>query len=61
MINILAEHPIKVTLMSLGSAGVSTIERLTPTIQFAILIGSFVIVCLTAIIKFRELIRGRKS
>ena len=57
--NMLAEHPIKVTIASLGGAGVSTFEYLTPPIQFAVLVCSFIIVCLTVIIKFRELIRGR--
>jgi hypothetical protein len=61
MTSILAEHPIKVTVASLGGASVSTIEALTPPIQFAILVGSFIIVCLTIVVKFRELIRGRRK
>ena len=60
MVGIITEHPIKVTMASLGGAGVSTIEALTPPLQFAILVGSFIIVCVTVIIKFRELIRGSK-
>ena len=59
MLAMLSEHPIKATAVSLGGAGVSTLEYLTPPIQFAVLVGSFIIVCFTVIIKFRELIRGR--
>ena len=61
MTSILADHPIKATVASLGGAGVSPLEYLTPPLQFAILVGSFIIVCLTVVVKFRELLRGRKS
>jgi hypothetical protein len=60
MLNILAQHPIKATAASLGGAGVSTIEALTPPLQFAVAVGSLIIVCLTIIIKLRDLIRGSK-
>ena len=61
MYGILADHPIKVTMASIGGAGASTIEMLTPPIQFAIAVVSLAIVCMTFVIKFRELIRGRKK
>jgi hypothetical protein len=61
MTSILSQYPLRATAASLGGAGVSTIEYLTPPIQFAILVGSFIIVCLTIVVKFRELIRGRNK
>lgn len=59
MTSTLAQHPLKATVASLGGAGVSTIEALTPPIQFAVLVGSFIIVCLTIAVKVRELIKRR--
>ena len=58
MQNLLAQHPIKATVGSLGGLGVSTIEQLTHQVQLGIAVVSLIIVCLTLFIKLRELIRG---
>ena len=57
MINTMSEYPLRVTASALGGAGVSTIEILTPPIQFAVLVGSLIVITLTAIIKFREVFK----
>jgi hypothetical protein len=58
MQNLLAQHPIKATVGSLGGLGVSTIEALTVYVQFGIAVFSLILVGLTIFLKVREIIRG---
>ena len=61
MTNTLSQHPLLAASTGFAGVGVSTIEMLTPYIQFSVLVGSAILVGLTIVVKFRELKRSWKK
>ena len=57
MIDTLARNPSIAIGSGLGSWLVRAMDLLDPVLQFILLLGSAVVVILTAIIKFREVMR----
>jgi len=58
MIGIVSERPLLMTSTGVTGLGLSTLEILTPYVQFGIAVVSFLVVSVTLIIKVRELIKG---
>jgi len=57
---ILSDHPFVVAGTGAGAVGINQLDIISPYIQFGILVISFVVVLLTAIIKAKELFGGKK-
>ena len=56
-----SDRPIVMAGTGMSGLGLSTMEMLTPYIQFGVLVGSLFIVGLTVVIKLREVIKGGKK